>query len=190
MGLWAGEMLNLDVPQTGKRLLTIIETDGCGADGVSIATNCWVGRRTMQIVDYGKVAATFVDSATERAIRIAPRCDIRQRATEFAPEARNKWQAQLLGYQRLPATDMFVAQPVTLSTPLAFFISRPGKKAICGACGEEIINEREIQRAGVTLCRACAGPAYYHLLDAVAFEKPPAICQAASPIGVAERNLV
>lgn len=189
MGLWAGEMLNLDVPQTGQHLLTIMETDGCGADGVSVATNCWIGRRTMQIVDYGKVAATFVERATERAIRIAPHSDIRQRAIACAPEASNTWQAQLLGYQRLPAADMFVVQPVALSTPLALFLSRPGQKAICDTCGEEIINEREIQRAGLTLCRACAGPAYYHLLDAVAFQKTPAVCQPASPMGVTEGNL-
>lgn len=58
MGLYAGEILNLDLPQADKRLLTIIETDGCPSDGVAVATNCWVGRRTMHVEDYGKVAAT------------------------------------------------------------------------------------------------------------------------------------
>src|SRR3990172_10577507 len=62
MGLYAGEILNLDLPQTEKRLLTIMETDGCASDGVAVATNCWVGRRTMRVEDYGKVAATFVDT--------------------------------------------------------------------------------------------------------------------------------
>jgi hypothetical protein len=28
-------------------------------------------------------------------------------------------------------------------------------------CGEEIINEREVHRAGDVLCRGCAGEAYY-----------------------------
>ena len=53
MGLYAGDLLGLDLPQTRKRLLTIMETDGCGADGVSVATNCWVGRRTMRILFSG-----------------------------------------------------------------------------------------------------------------------------------------
>lgn len=170
MGLWAGEILNLDVPQTGKRLLTIMETDGCGADGVAVATNCWVGRRTLQIVDYGKVAATFVDSATERAVRIAPRSDIRQQARAIAPEAGNKWKTQLLGYQRLSAAAMFVVQEVQLNTPLSHLLGRPGQKAICDSCAEEIINGREIRREGVTLCAACAGPTYYHRLEALTFE--------------------
>ena len=57
-------LLNLPLPQKDKRLLTFVETDGCFADGVSVATGCWLGRRTMRLVDYGKVAATFVDTHT------------------------------------------------------------------------------------------------------------------------------
>jgi formylmethanofuran dehydrogenase subunit E len=103
MGLLAGEVLGLDLPQKDKRLLTIMETDGCASDGVAIATNCWVGRRTMRVEDYGKVAATFVDTKTSFAIRIVPRPDARARARDYALEACNKWEAQLLGYQRVPA---------------------------------------------------------------------------------------
>src|SRR3989337_2741885 len=73
MGLYAGQILRLDLPQTDKRLLTIMETDGCASDGVAVATNCWVGRRTMRVEDYGKVAATFVDTQTGEAFRLAPR---------------------------------------------------------------------------------------------------------------------
>ena len=56
-----------------ERLLAIAETDGCLTSGISVTTNCWVNHRTMRIEDYGKTAATFVDSATGRAIRITPR---------------------------------------------------------------------------------------------------------------------
>ncbi len=38
MGLAGGAWLGLDVPQTGKRLVAIVETDGCGADGIAVAT--------------------------------------------------------------------------------------------------------------------------------------------------------
>ena len=72
MGRLAADLLGLDLPQDDKRLLTIVETDGCFTTGLSVATNCWVGRRTMRVEDYGKVAATFVDTQTEQAIRIAP----------------------------------------------------------------------------------------------------------------------
>ena len=44
-------------------------TDGCLIDGIAVATGCWVGNRTLRVVDYGKSAATFVDTATQRAPR-------------------------------------------------------------------------------------------------------------------------
>lgn len=163
MGLAAGAWLGLTVPQAGKRLLAILETDGCAADGVAVATNCWVGRRTLRIEDYGKVAATFVDTETGQAIRLAPRGQIRDSAGAFAPEARNRWEAQLLGYQRMPAEALLSAQAVQLKTPVGQLVSRAGRRAVCDYCGEEIMNAREVRRAGLTLCRACVGEAYYGL---------------------------
>jgi len=161
MGMLAGERLGLDLPQTGKRLLTIVETDGCAADGIAVATNCWVGRRTLRVADYGKVAATFVDTRTGQAVRLAPRPEARTLARAFAPEARDRWEAYLLGYQRVPARDLLSVQAVQLKTPLEQIISRFEVTAVCDRCGEEIINEREVVYGGETLCRACAGEAYY-----------------------------
>jgi len=54
MGLWIGEQLGRDLPQTDKTLLLIVETDGCLVDGLAVATGCRVGRRTLRIEDYGK----------------------------------------------------------------------------------------------------------------------------------------
>ena len=157
MGLYAGELLGLALPQSDKRLYTIVETDGCAADGIAVATNCWVGRRTLRIEDFGKVAATFVDTQTGLALRIVPRPTVRHAARAYAPQADNKWEAQLIGYQLMPATELFDAREVMLHTPVEQLISRPGRKALCAACGEEIMNEREVVRDGITLCRACAG---------------------------------
>lgn len=161
MGMWAGELLGLDLPQTDKRLLTIAETDGCFSDGVAVATNCWVGRRTLRIEDYGKVAATFVDTKTGRAIRIAPHPQSRETARCYAPDARNRWEAMLNGYQIMPVQELLVAQPVQLAQTVEAIISHAGRRVTCDGCGEEIVNEREIQRNGAMLCRSCAGQGYY-----------------------------
>lgn len=163
MGLLAAELLDLDLPQSDKRLLTIVETDGCFTTGLSVATNCWVGRRTLRVEDYGKVAAAFVDTQTGQAIRIAPDPGARATAADYAPESHNHWEAMLLGYQRMAPADLFVWQPVILTTPVAAIISRAGRRAICDRCGEEILNEREVSGSGVTLCRCCAYGGYYHL---------------------------
>jgi formylmethanofuran dehydrogenase subunit E len=161
MGMWAGELLDLELPQTDKRLLAIVETDGCFSDGVAVATNCWVGRRTMRVEDYGKIAATFVDTYADRAVRLAPLPQARRLAHDCAPEACDRWEAMLLGYQRLPAEEMFAVQAVTLVTPAAAIVSRAGRRVNCECCGEEIINEREVVANGVILCRSCAGQSYY-----------------------------
>ena len=147
-----------------KRLMTIMETDGCGADGVAVATDCHVGRRTLRVVDYGKMAATFVDTKTEQAIRVAPSAQSRELATEFAPNAQSRWHAYLEAYQVMPDDLLLVWQPVQLTPSISELISRPGVCVMCAACGEEIINEREVVVNGRTLCHSCAGNSYYQPL--------------------------
>jgi formylmethanofuran dehydrogenase subunit E len=164
MGVLAGRVLGLPVPQVDKRLLCIMETDGCASDGVAVATHCRVGRRTMRIEDYGKVAATFVDTRHERAVRIAPQPSARERAAAYAPQASSRWEAMLLGYQRMPDVELLVARPVRLKVPVERLVSRPGRRVPCAECGEEIMNEREVMLGGRVLCRGCAGQGYYEIL--------------------------
>lgn len=161
MGMLAAHLLELDLPQTGKRLLTFVETDGCFADGISAATGCTVGHRTLRVVDYGKSAAVFIDTMTDHGVRIAPHPDCRMNAYRRVSDAKSRWHCQLEAYQIIPDDELLVAQPVTLTTPTAEIVSRPGVRVTCAECGEEIINEREVIRNGVVLCRACAHGAYY-----------------------------
>lgn len=161
MGLLGGDGLGLEVPRVDKRLLTLVETDGCAADGLAVATGCRVGWRTLRVIDFGKVAATFVDTYTQRAVRVMPRAGVRERAWAYAPEATSRWQAQLLGYQRMPESELLVVQEVRLVFSLEKLLSKDGYRVNCQICGEEIINEREVLRDGLTVCRACAGQRYY-----------------------------
>ncbi len=161
MGMLAARLLDLPLPQGDKRVLTIVESDGCFCDGVSVATNCWVGRRTLRVVDYGKVAATFVDTKLGRAWRVAPHPAARDGAAAYAPSARNRWETMLMGYQQMPDAELFLWQPVALTQSLAEILSKPGCRAICARCGEEILNEREVVTGGETLCRACADGGYW-----------------------------
>ena len=165
MGLTGGHWLGLDVPQTDKRLLTIVETDGCGADGIAVATGCSLGRRTMYFYDFGKVAATFIDTATGRAVRVVPSSLSRKLAKTYAPEAEDRWHAYLLGYQRMPDEELLDIREVSLTISVAELLSKDGYRVSCDICGEEIINEREVLREGQTLCRACAGGRYYCQTD-------------------------
>lgn len=161
MGLYAGELLGLDLPRSDKRVLVFVETDGCLADSISVATGCWLGRRTLRLVDQGKTAATFVDTVTGRAIRIRPQPSARRRALDQVPDAADRWHAQLHGYRIMPTVELLGAEPVTMALDLDAIRSSPGKRVVCAECGEDIMNEREVIRDGATSCRACAGDRYY-----------------------------
>lgn len=163
MGMYAAELLDLELPQSDKRLITFVETDGCFVDGVAVATGCSLGHRTMRLMDFGKVAATFVDTKTERAVRIFPHAESRSNARLCLPDARSRWHAQLEAYQVMPVEQMLCWQPVTLTIALKQLISRPGVRVNCAICGEEIINEREVIVDGQVICRTCAGDHYYQV---------------------------
>lgn len=160
MGLYAGELLGLELPQRDKRLYTFVETDGCFVDGVTATTGCSIGHRTLRLMDYGKVAASFVDTKTGNAIRIWPNSQCRARAADYAPAAPNRWRAQLEAYQVMPAADLLSACKIELLIDLKALIARPGVRVNCSICGEEILNQREVHRDGSVLCPACADGGY------------------------------
>ena len=55
-------------------------------------------------------------------------------------------------------------QPVQLTQSNAALLSRPEARVLCEQCGEEVMNEREVQVGAQTLCQSCAGDAYYRLI--------------------------
>ena len=161
MGMYVAELLEMKLPQTTKRLFTFVETDGCFADGVAVATGCWLGHRTMRLMDYGKVAATFVDTEANRAFRVWPHPNARQTATCYAPNAQGHWLAQLEAYQTMPTEELLCATEVHLNVSMEALISRAGLRVHCSTCGEEILNAREVMLNGQVLCQACADGGYY-----------------------------
>lgn len=163
IGLAGAAALGLTLPRTDKRLLVILETDGCFADGVEVATGCTVGHRTLRVADYGKTAATFIDVNTEQAVRVLPQLDVRERAYAYAPGEPRHYFAQLQAYQTMPDAELLTLQAINLTTPAAVLVSRPGIRVNCTQCGEEIINEREVVVNGQPYCRACVGQGYYQL---------------------------
>ena len=161
IGLAGMKALGFHEAPVKKQLLVISETDGCFVDGVIASTGCTVGHRNLRVEDCGKVAATFVDTATGKAIRVAPALDVREKAYAYAPDEPRHYFAQMRAYQIMPDDEMLTFTPVVLNTPIDAIISRPGLQVNCDVCGEEIMNEREIHRDELTLCRACAGDRYY-----------------------------
>jgi formylmethanofuran dehydrogenase subunit E len=164
MGLYAAEILSLELPQRDKHLLAFVETDGCFADGVSAATGCSMGHRTMRLVDYGKVAVTFVDTHDGRAVRLSPMPDVRLRGVAAVPAAANRWKAQLEAYQRLRNDELFEVRAVQLNMDVEAIVGKAGVRVNCAICGEEILNQRAVVKDEQTICRGCAGESYWSLM--------------------------
>ena len=170
VGLAGAAALGIEVPIDDKSLLVILETDGCFADGVEVATGCTIGHRTLRVEDFGKTAATFVNVATGEALRVAPAANVRQLAYEYVPDEPRHYFAQLSAYQIMPAEELLLTQSVELIRPVAAIVSRAGVRVNCAACGEEIINEREVLSGDQTLCKPCAGDGYYVVDSAIEAE--------------------
>lgn len=161
IGLAGAQALGLEIPRNDKRLIVILETDGCFADGVEAATGCTVGHRTLRVEDYGKVAATFVNSKTGQSVRVTPVLDVRERANLYAAGEKRRFFTQLIAYQVMLDVELLSIREVSLTSPVDSLVGRPGVHVNCELCGEEIINGRQVMEAGMILCRACAKSAYY-----------------------------
>jgi len=154
--------LGIDEPRGSKRLLVYVEIDRCAADAIGSVTGCRLGKRTMKHVDYGKLAATFFDTATGRAVRVAAREEARARASLFAPHVTGDRHAiQSAAYQVMPEAELMTVRDVQLVVPEADLPGPPTSRLRCDRCGEGINDRREVRNNGHVLCRACATGAYY-----------------------------
>ena len=144
-----------------KRLVTFVEIDRCATDAVAVVTGCRLGKRALKFRDWGKVAATFVDVSTGRAIRIAAKESSKALAQQLHPEIANKNQHQMLAYREISDDDLFTTQWVKVELGPEEFPGYKGERVVCEVCGEGINFRKEVRRDGKVLCRACAGESYY-----------------------------
>jgi formylmethanofuran dehydrogenase subunit E len=144
-----------------KRLVTFVEIDRCATDAVAVVTGCRLGKRALKFRDWGKVAATFVDVSTGKAIRIAAKESSKALARQMHPEIADKNQQQMLAYREITDDDLFTFQWVKVDLPPEEFPGYKGERVVCEACGEGINFCREVRSEEGVLCRACAGECYY-----------------------------
>ena len=147
-----------------KRLLTFVEIDRCATDAVSLVTGCRLGKRSLKFLDYGKVAATFLDLETGRAVRVAAREDSRARARAMFPAITDSAQAQLEAYKVMENDELFNLEAVRVKLKPQDLPGRPRSRVTCEQCGEGVNDGRERRRGDRVLCRSCAGESYYEVL--------------------------
>lgn len=162
MALRGCDELGIPVPDSQNRLLVFVEIDRCATDALATVTGCTLGKRTLRFLDYGKLAATFLDLRTGRAVRIAAREDARGRAHSYVDGALDRHVAQLKAYQIMPEEELFHIQHVRVQVPSEDMPGRPGQRVICSTCAEGINDGRHVETDGKILCKTCAtGEKYY-----------------------------
>jgi len=158
--------LGIDDPRgkDRKRLVTYVEIDRCATDAVGVVTGCRLGKRALKFRDWGKMAATFVDLASDRAVRVAARESSKALAKQMHPEIENKNQQQMLAYREMSDDELFDTQWVHVTVGPEEMPGFKGERIVCDECGEGINYHREVVRDGRTLCKACAGVRYWEPL--------------------------
>lgn len=144
-----------------KNLMVFVEIDRCATDAIQSVTGCSIGKRTLKFLDYGKMAATFVDLKTGNAVRILAKDESKDRAKNYFPEIADKYQCQTAAYKIMSDDELFKWEDVKVEIPEQDMPGRPIKRVRCDKCGEHIQDMREVCLDGKVLCKACAGGAYY-----------------------------
>ena len=143
LAMTAGRSLELSLPDRHKRLFVMSETDRCAADAIQTITGCRPGKRTLKFLDYGKLAARFLDVETGRAIRVATRSGLREIAQQRFPDP-DRHASQMRAYLDLPAEELFSISPTDWSLGLYEQPGPPIRRVECSDCGEEVSDGREV----------------------------------------------
>jgi formylmethanofuran dehydrogenase subunit E len=164
MAMLGCRLIGLDDPRAQdqiKKILVYVEMDRCASDAISYVTGVKLGRRSLKFMDYGIMAATFVNLETGKAYRILSTEEARDLVTVYAPEIEGKSMQQLEAYLRMPDSVLFRVQQVQV--PISEF-DLPGptrSKVSCSQCGQVVRDHREVRMDGITLCKPCAPGAYF-----------------------------
>jgi len=144
-----------------KNVMVFVEMDRCATDAVQSVTGCSLGKRTLKFMDYGKMAATFVNLKTEKASRVIAREDAREKAKEHCPDREDKYEAQAEAYKVMADHELFDVMEVEVAIKPEDMPGRPLCRVQCSRCGEYVQDMRELKSDGKILCRPCSGESYY-----------------------------
>jgi formylmethanofuran dehydrogenase subunit E len=141
-----------------KKLLVIVEVDRCATDALQSVTGCSLGKRSMKFMDYGKMAATFVNLSTGNALRVVAKEEARDKAREYFPEIKDKYACQLEAYKIMPDHELFLSEQVVVNIPRDEMPGIKAERGRCEQCGEWFY----LKEGHCThLCGACKKGSYY-----------------------------
>ena len=144
-----------------KKLLIYVEMDRCAADAVSHVTGVKLGRRSLKFMDYGIMAATFVNLETGKSFRVLSTDEARSLAPVYAPDVEGKSAQQLAAYKRMPDSVLFRVQKVKVRIDTCDLPGPTRRKVVCSNCGQAVRDKREVKADGRLLCKPCTDQCYF-----------------------------
>jgi len=144
-----------------KKLIVYVEMDRCAADAVAHVTGARLGRRSLKFMDYGIMAASFVNLETGKAFRVISTEEARDLASFYAPEVPGKYPQQLAAYKRMPDCVLFRVEEVQIEVCESDMPGPTRSKVSCSRCGQVVRDRREVIMDGLPLCAPCAGNTYF-----------------------------
>jgi formylmethanofuran dehydrogenase subunit E len=149
----------------GRDLVIFVEIDRCPVDAIIAVTGRTPGRRSIKMMDYGKQAATFVDTRTSRAVRVSVKTDAFEKAGQIAKTLtgfNDEKLAQCEALASMPEPDLLGIRKVSVSIRPQDLPGETLEVVVCRRCGETIKDQRQVGGNGTILCRPCAdGNCYY-----------------------------
>jgi formylmethanofuran dehydrogenase subunit E len=142
-----------------KNIIVYVEMDRCATDAILVVTGCQPGKRSMKVMDYGKMAATFVNLETGKAIRVAAKNTDGE--TAFTREMIEK-NPHTIDNAKQPDDELFTVTEVKVDIKPEDLPGRPLRSVPCSLCGERVMDMRDIMVDGKYLCRPCAENTNYY----------------------------
>ncbi|MDT5271325.1 MAG: hypothetical protein QOH49_3511 [Acidobacteriota bacterium] len=147
-----------------KKLFVWVEIDRCVTDAITAVTGVRLGRRTLKFLDYGKVAATFLNLSENLAFRIVAKDESREVADALFPQIEDKKERQMVTYREADTSVLFKVESVRLELDDFEMPGRPRRRITCAQCSEGINDGRDLVNAmNRRVCRSCAFGGYYQI---------------------------
>ena len=151
-----------------EELVTIVETDACGADAVQVLTGCTFGKGNFIHKDYGKHAFTIFSRKSGKGFRVVVHPgalepderhqELIRRIREGAADKKDQAEFEKLHFQR--TCDVLNKSLDQLFSVKAVDVPMPEKarimsSKICDRCGEPVMASRLTEVNGKWICRGC-----------------------------------
>lgn len=151
-----------------EELVTIVETDACGADAVQVLTGCTFGKGNFIYKDYGKHAFTFFSRNTGKGFRVVlnpgafepdqKHQELARRVRDGSADENDRTEFRKIHFQQTcnvldkPLRQLFSIKAVDVPIPekAAIFSSE-----VCDRCGEPVMAALLTDINGKRVCRGC-----------------------------------